>query len=281
MKKIKNLSFLVVTLLLLATSCFEEQEKLKKTWVSFDNAKIEQLESNDDPIEVSLSYSGALRSSDLTVTYTISSPDGAVEGDDYILPTSSGTVTIPAGEATVSFVAIEELIDNAITESSRSVVLTLEDAEGLTLGFPGPDGIKKSITLVIKDDDCPYDINTLVGDYDIVIVNEGTFGAGLLQVFSTTTISLGATANTLKDANLWDFGNQGVITVNPTTKATTIDGAQLLYTNAGGLNRYAIQGTQSAGTIVNNCGIFTVKFEVTREDQTTVANRSVVTYTKQ
>jgi hypothetical protein len=280
MKKLRKLNYLIVTLLLLATGCFEEREELNKKWVAFDDARIEQLESDDDPIEVTISYSGGLRSSDIDVTYTISSPDGAVEGEDYELPASSGSVTIPAGEASVSFVAIEELIDNAVSDGARTVVLTLEDADGLTLGFPGPDGIKKSIELVIKDDDCPFDLNTLAGDYDVEIISEASFGNPAGSWFTETTISVGSTANTLKDINLWDFGSPGVITINPTTKDVTIEGVQFLYTNATGLARYGIQGTQPAGTVINNCGIFTVKLEVVRENQTTVANRSVIIYTK-
>jgi hypothetical protein len=41
-----------------------------------------------------------------------------VEGGDFT-PAISGTVTIPAGEATVSFVALEELIDNDVRTVHR------------------------------------------------------------------------------------------------------------------------------------------------------------------
>jgi hypothetical protein len=280
MKKLRILNYLVLTLLFLATGCFEEQENLTKTWVAFDLAKIEQLESSEDPVEVSLSYSGALRSSDIVVTYTLSSPDGAVEGEDYTLPATSGTITIPAGEATVSFVALEELIDNDVSDGARTVVLTLEDADGLTLGFPGPDGLKKSISLVIKDDDCTFDLNTLAGDYDVEIISVASFGNPAGSWFSTCTITVGTEPNTLKDNNFWDFGSPGVITVDPVTFDVTIEGTQFVYANASGLARYAIQGTQPAGTIVNNCGIFTVNMELTRENGTTVANISQIIYTK-
>lgn len=280
MKNLRIVNCLVLTLLLVVSGCFEEREPLNKTWVAFDDATVEELESSTDPVEVSISYSGPLKSTDIAVSYTISSPDGAVEGDDYILPTTSGSVVIPAGEATVSFTAIEELIDNVVSDGARTVLLTLQSADGLTLGFPGPDGLKKSIAIVIKDDDCPFDLSTLAGEYDVEIVSEAAFGNPAGSWFTTTTISVGSDPNTLKDINFWDFGSPGIITVDPTTHSTTIVGAQFLYTNASGLARYAIQGTQPPGTVVNNCGIFTVNIEVTRENQTTVANRSVITYTK-
>ena len=280
MRKIRIFYTLVLAMLFMATSCFDEKENLTKTWVAFDLAKVEILESAGDPVEVSVSYSGALRSDDIVIEYSLSSPDGALEGSDYTLPATSGEVVIPAGEASVKFVALQSLIDNDVSDGARSVVLTIESADGLTIGFPGPDGLKKSTTILIKDDDCAFDLNTLAGEYDVEIISEASFGNPAGSWLSTATISVGTEPNTLKDNNFWDFGNPGVITIDPVTLEVTIEGVQFVYNNASGLPRYAIQGTQAAGTIVNNCGIFTVNMELTIQDQTTVANRSVIIYTK-
>lgn len=165
MKQTRIFTYSILTLFFLATGCFEEQKNLTKTWVAFEDASVEHAENDGDPVEVTVSYSGKLRTSDIEVTYTVSSTD-AIEGADYILPANSGSVTIPAGEASVTFVAIEELIDNGVLEGDKTIILTLESAGDLTVGFPGPDGIKKSTTITVVDDDCA--IPSLAGTYHVV-----------------------------------------------------------------------------------------------------------------
>ena len=84
---------------------------------------------------------GGGTASPLTVSYTVSG--SATSGSDYAA--LSGSVTIPAGQssATISIGPI----DDTDMEGAETVILTLVDAAGYSVGTPSTD------TVTIADDD--------------------------------------------------------------------------------------------------------------------------------
>jgi len=153
----KNLRiYLYITLMVgITTSCFEEFDGgLKENfWVSFEADAISISESESGNISTNLLFSASPQSSDVTLTYSISSPNGAENGTDYTLPPESGSVTIPAGKTSVEFVLLESVINDDIIEGEKTVVFTLESAGEFGVGFPGPDGNKKTFEVRIQEDD--------------------------------------------------------------------------------------------------------------------------------
>ncbi len=123
-------------------------------YISFTTTAINTLESDTGPIATAFVYSGTLLSQDLTVNYTITSPNqnAAQEGVDFVLPPNSGSFTLPAGETTVQVTLIESLIDDNLSIGSRSVTFNLEATNNLMLGQPD-NREARSVTINIGEDD--------------------------------------------------------------------------------------------------------------------------------
>jgi hypothetical protein len=278
MKKVLFIKVIMLSMLVLVTACFEERDNsIDKTWVSFDETAIEIPENNEDPIEASITYSGPLRNEPIQVNYTISSPDGAVLGEDYILPETSGIVTIPAGQSSVTFDVVE-ILDNDAEDGNRPIVVTIESAAGLTIGFPGPDQLKKSATITIVDNDCAFDIADFIGQYDVEVQNAGTFGYGATSGTYSTSLEAGTEPNSLVDPGFWEFSPAQMI-IDPTTLTVTMDGTQYAYTNASGLDRFWGEGDEAGA--LSTCNLtFTVNAVIYLQDQATVANIMTLTYTR-
>ena len=92
--------------------------------------------------EVTVNFDPA-PASDIALAYTVGGT--ATSGTDYTA--LSGTVTVPAGEATATIPVT--LIDDVVQEDRETVVLTLSAGTGYTLGG------RKAHTLILVDDDGP------------------------------------------------------------------------------------------------------------------------------
>lgn len=149
-------TILAVLSLLTLGACFEERDNsYSEEWVAFDDDVATRTEGSTGDISVTLLHSGALRSNDIVINYTVSSTD-AIEGEDYTV-TGDGTITIPAGSSSVTFPVLAT-IDNDFQQPNRTVTVTLQSAGDIPIGFPGPDGFHKSVRVNIIDDDCADDI---------------------------------------------------------------------------------------------------------------------------
>lgn len=153
MKKI--IKYIVLSLLVaVSQSCFEENEFVipeEFAWVGFKTNGLDIAEDAGTGVVVDILVASKPLSEPLTINYTVSSDD-AVEGVDYNLPSGSGTATIPSGSSHVSATLIESVINNNDIVGARTVVFTITDAGGYTLG--GPDG-EYGVTLevTITEDD--------------------------------------------------------------------------------------------------------------------------------
>ncbi|MEQ9403065.1 MAG: hypothetical protein RIM99_05725 [Cyclobacteriaceae bacterium] len=284
MKIINKLYVILFAIALMTVSCTETETEavFNGSFVAFNAGTAGTLESSTDQLALPITMAGPLLTTDLVVDFTVSIENGTES--DYTLSNTTGSLTIPAGEVADTIWITP--VDNFVEDGAKVVTITLSGAnESVTLGLPGPDANNKSIVVTLSDDDCAFDINAFAGDYNVEIISEVGFGNPGGSWFSTTTLSVGSDPNTLVDANWWDFGETGVITLDPSDPAnltTELVGApQFTYFNGAGLPRYSIQGTQPLGTF-NTCeASMVVNMELTREDQTTIANRSVIIYTKQ
>ncbi|MBN1387613.1 MAG: hypothetical protein JW965_04155 [Bacteroidales bacterium] len=153
MKKIR----IYIVMLLLSTvtvSCFEENEFIIPedfTWVGFKSSSIMVDEASGSGVSAEILISSRPLSSPVTINYTVSSDD-ASEGVDYNLPAGSGSTTIPAGSASVEVTLIESVINNSEIAGRRTVLFTITDAGGYTIG--GPDGeYGPELTVTIAEDD--------------------------------------------------------------------------------------------------------------------------------
>lgn len=152
----KNIRTYVIMLLLsvVTVSCFEENEFLipdSLSWVGFEESSFFIAEDGGQGVSVDFLVSAGPLSQALTVNYSVSSSKAEV-GVDYSLPSGSGSFTVPAGENSVSVSLIESVLNNENVTGDRTVVFTITDADGFTLG--GPDGeYGITVTVTLAEDD--------------------------------------------------------------------------------------------------------------------------------
>lgn len=217
------------------------------------------------------------QSSDVTVTYDLSG--NAIAAKNYNISGTVGSLTIKAG-AFADTIRVN-VVRDFIASGTQNLIFTISSvSNGLKAGI---GTLGNPFTLEMLDADCAFDINKFKGNYNVSIVSEAAFGLPAGTYTTTTSITIDPTANTIVDNNFWDFGGAVKITLDPsdpTNLKTRLLGTQQVYVNASGLPRFAIQGTQTPGSFNTCTGGFSVKMELTRQDGVTVANRSVITYTK-
>jgi hypothetical protein len=279
MKNVYSKFLMLVVAIGISFSCEEEFQVLNPDsyFVQFGQTSRDVTESVTT-IKIPVTLAAPEQGSAVAIQYQITGT--AVEGVDYEFDSEKGAASIIAGS--FADTVIINILNDFEADGSKQLVLELSSAtNGLNAGL-GAFG--KKFTLNIADDDCPFDINDFVGAYTVEITSEAAFGNPAGLYVSETTLKLGDDPNTLIDENFWDFGpNSVVITLDPSDPSNLIAklvGVQFVYNNAVPLPRYAIQGTQPLGSF-NTCESgLVVNMELTRENQTTVANRSVIKYIK-
>ncbi len=156
MKKINFISFLIICFVILATSCENDDIESKELdsslyWVSFADVNISAVENTVGIITAKVSLSADTQNTDVPITYSVSSPDGAVDGVDYTLPAGFGNAVILAGEHFVD-IELATLINDDLVEGDKTLVYTLESAGNFNVGLPNT-GSGNTYTLTIKEDD--------------------------------------------------------------------------------------------------------------------------------
>ncbi len=147
-----KLHLLLVPLIL--TACFDEYDgsiNPSESWVYFPKSSESVIESAEDELMTEIIFAGPLRDTDLSIPFTVTTESNLVEGEDYTLPV--GNLVIPAGESSAMVTLLASVIDNDLPEGNKSLTFTIESPEGVTAGFPGPDGNRKTITVNIVEDD--------------------------------------------------------------------------------------------------------------------------------
>jgi hypothetical protein len=153
MKRIKI--YLTILLFTIVTvSCFEENDFVipgKYAWVAFEEGSFAVPEDGGGSVTVNLLLSAKSPSSDVSVTYSVTSTD-ATEGVDYSLPAGSGTVTVPAGQNTVEVTLIQSVLNNENITGDRTVVFTITDGAGFDIGSPDSKFLP-TVTVLLQEDD--------------------------------------------------------------------------------------------------------------------------------
>ena len=118
-------------------------------FVAFDTAK-SSVVSIDAEGEFTGSYTvhytGPKPSAPIVVSFAVTCGDGLSEGIDYKVATVGGKITFMPGiyEQTIKIDwlphDIDEIKDNTVT-------ISLLSAEGVTLGYPGPDRLMKDLVI--------------------------------------------------------------------------------------------------------------------------------------
>jgi hypothetical protein len=232
MKKI----FTIVAAIALFIACDESKETIDSlsfpsdAFVSFDTTTISVLESEAATINVvmNLSNSAAAATAETNVGFTISS-DNAVEGVHYTLvePKTSFNLAPGVFQDALKF----KSIDNTDEDGDKVITITLIDAP-VTLGFPGPDGLGKTITLTLQDDDCAVSLEglgaaTWSGEDSVPSGEAGPNASVITTSFDGTNLLMeGLSYAWLTDADYWNevvvLSNPVIVTVDLETGAIDI-----------------------------------------------------------
>ena len=118
-------------------------------FVAFDTAK-SSVVSIDAEGEFTGSYTvhytGPKPSAPIVVSFAVTCGDGLSEGIDYKVATVGGKITFMPGiyEQTIKIDWLPHDIDDT---KDNTVTISLLSAEGVTLGYPGPDRLMKDLVM--------------------------------------------------------------------------------------------------------------------------------------
>ncbi|SNT15205.1 hypothetical protein SAMN05421640_2535 [Ekhidna lutea] len=161
----KLYTLLFAAILMVGVSCSETETQaiITEQFIAFDTESAVILENSPDSAVIQVLMAAALQSSDITVDYNLEITAG--DADDFTLSNTSGSLTIPAGQASASLEI--HPIDNVFSDGDKVLVFTITNVSGgdFTIGLPGPDGNNASVTVTIGDDDCPIDLDAYVGEW--------------------------------------------------------------------------------------------------------------------
>ena len=151
----------------------------------------------------------------LTVNFTVTAEDPS----RFIVEPSNGTLEIPAGEFSADIVITP--IDNVTVDGDMDIVIELTTGSSLPVGIDG-QGLESNVrTVTLIDDDCPVDLNSLTGTFDVAEVFTSGVNEGL----------------TLAGA----FGESYQIEIVPQPEDAT--GTKVVLTNSAGFSTYLPDGT--------------------------------------
>ncbi len=257
----KNLKYLLLLVLIgLFAACEENQPILfSDAAVVFEgpNQSITEsvgglnLEPNTTTITVSRTNTDISQA--LTINYTTEAilvSTGATVSDVFSISGTAGQFTIPANQYSTSVTL--STINNIETDGTKEVTITMTSADGaINIGYPGPDSPKKSIKIFIEDDDCPFDIDNFLGDYNC---DEPAYSS----IYDVSFTLKPGTTNTIINDNFW-FSNASVeYVLNPDNNTITIP----LQSVDGDYGNMIITGS---GTIEPCTGKMTVNYSIDNE----------------
>lgn len=311
-KKMKKIQYLLSFMLLgFLTACEETAPILfRDAVVIFEGEEVFTIAESKDGANlepnkttITVSRANADVSQALTLNYTASAvfqETGANAAGTFSVSGTAGQIVIPANSYSTSFDVSS--VNNLTADGAKEITITLSGASSnINLGYPGEASIKKSVKVIIEDDDCALDLSEFVGEYKITFNNSNGFYwgvAGFLDVAATygysgkTTIKLGANPNTLVDENFWSipedeptsFNDAVVINVNPTSLSTSVS-RQFLYAISAGRDTDGNgDGTATNPNLagkINTCTKgFTTEFYIKNTTDSAIRCKVVITYTK-
>jgi len=197
-KSIYKILLFAVSILLIITSCKEEDNILEYTDDSFYRFAAESgmvSENAAAPIEVEVFYSvpgGGSGSVDFSVGGDLA------EGTDYKLLNSSNSLSFSEDNGYKDVIQIEPIDNEDVSTSPRTILITLTNPSGGSAGFPGPDALNSTYELTIVEDDCPSE---LAGTYDYSTANYFCEGEPITGQATWTKVEQG-----LYEIDDWAYG---------------------------------------------------------------------------
>ncbi len=194
------LAFIVLTVLV--ASCEKTEITIAPSQAHFVGDEIQIYSIETDPAPVYNVVVGAtnVADQDRTVTYTITSPTGAVAGTHYSVATP-GSVVIPAGQSTAN-IAFQGVYSAYSSGRKDTLIITLQDPE-LT-----PAEFENTVKLVLRGAcfEGDVDLNSLLGDYKKTNETFGTSPYGPYTTSISSVNQLTPTSGTIVVENIFDFG---------------------------------------------------------------------------
>jgi hypothetical protein len=194
------LAFFVLTVLVV--SCEKTEVTVAPSQAHFVGDEIQIYSIETDPAPVYNVVVGAtnVADKDRTVTYTITSPTGAVAGTQYTLG-SPGSIVIPAGQSTAN-IDIHGIYSAYTGGRKDTLIIMLQDPE-LT-----PAEFENTVRLVLRGAcfEGDVDLNTLLGDYKKTNETFGTTPYGPYTTSVSAVNQLTPTSGTIVVENIFDYG---------------------------------------------------------------------------
>ena len=120
-----------------------------EAFVAFDTAKSSVVSINatgEFTGSYTLHYTGHKPSSPIVVNFVVTCGNGLAEGVDYKVATAGGKITFMPGiyEQVIKIDWLPHEIDES---KDNMVTISLVSADGVTLGYPGPDKLMKDLVI--------------------------------------------------------------------------------------------------------------------------------------
>lgn len=120
-----------------------------EAFVAFDTAKSSVVSINatgEFTGSYTLHYMGPKPSAPIVVNFVVTCGNGLAEGVDYKVATAGGKITFMPGiyEQVIKIDWLPHEIDES---KDNTVTISLVSADGVTLGYPGPDKLMKDLVI--------------------------------------------------------------------------------------------------------------------------------------
>lgn len=120
-----------------------------EAFVAFDTAKSSVVSINaagEFTGSYTLHYTGSKPSAPIVVNFVVTCGNGLAEGVDYKVATAGGKITFMPGiyEQVIKIDWLPHEIDES---KDNTVTISLVSADGVTLGYPGPDKLMKDLVI--------------------------------------------------------------------------------------------------------------------------------------
>ena len=147
LNKITELAMLM-SIAVSAASC-NKITLFDEAFVAFDTAKSSVVSINSTGEftgSYTLHYTGPKPSAPIVVNFVVACGNGLAEGVDYKVATAGGKITFMPGiyEQVIKIDWIPHEIDES---KDNTVTISLVSADGVTLGYPGPDKLMKDLVI--------------------------------------------------------------------------------------------------------------------------------------
>jgi hypothetical protein len=237
-KKINYLLFFVVMSVFVVFSCRKPDIATPPELSHFMNSAAISYPVQDIPNSVFKFGIGltAPAKVDRNITFSVSSPTGAVEGQQYTV--ASKSITIPAGK-TIDSISLKGIFNGFPGGRRDTLVFTIT-------GGDVPALIGSDVLKVVLQKFCPLDMSIFSGNFEVLDDDWQDY-------FPGDVVTLSVSGNVVSFDYPTPYNHQPLlITVNPTTFATTVPLTAFGRYSASGTT-YTAKSVAGASSVVIPC----------------------------